>query len=210
MEMKYLTLLLILFSFSAYTASPLVALASSPSDGQSPSSSEDQPPQKVSKIPSNVNPKLKKICQEVNHPTECVTTTVPFLGENADISPVTVLQAEIEAIDSKAKEALAKATKLAVDPATSKTVTVPLNICIDGYKAILKNKQAILDAISKRDADELNMELSSNVDHISQCEDAFEEAKINSPIPELHSLLGKMIFNSINIGVDMVEFENKN
>ncbi|MBA0857495.1 hypothetical protein Goshw_013116 [Gossypium schwendimanii] len=210
MEMKHLTLLLCLFSFSAYTASPLVALASSPSDGQSPSSSEGQPPQTVSKIPSNVNPKLKKICQEVNHPTECVTTAAPFLGETAEISPVTVLQAEIEAIDSQAKEALAKATKLATDPTTSKTITFPLNICIDGYKAILKNKQAILDAISKRDADELNMELSSNVDHISQCEDAFEEAKINSPIPELHSLLGKMIFNSINIGVDMVDFEDKN
>lgn len=206
MEVKHLTLFLILFSSSTYPASPLVALASSPSAGESTGSVGDKVPETVRKVPSHVNPKLKKICQEVNHPVECAATAAPYLRENADISPVTVLKAEIEAIDKKAKEALAKATKIASDPAASKTITTPLKTCIEGYTAIVKNKPAILEAISKHDSDGLNTELSSNVDHISMCEDAFEEAKMNSPITEVHSLLAKMIFNSINIGVDMVEF----
>ncbi|KAK5805021.1 hypothetical protein PVK06_032673 [Gossypium arboreum] len=77
---------------------------------------------------------------------------------------------------------------------------------IEVEASILESKHRILDAISLGDDKQLRVELSSNVDKIYHCEDAFEEANVKSPITEVNSLLGKMITNSLTITIDMVHF----
>ena len=231
MEINHSILVLIslscLFSFSASTSTsapsplsydisdsevPSGSPTSAPSsfDGQSFSFSEpagDKPEfQSFSILPDSVDPTLQRICGDTDHPIECLTTTAPFLGEKIAIEPVSILKVGIEAMNNKTKEALAKVTMLLVDPSTPKPVASCLESCIDSYNAILDSDQKVLDAISTRDLYQLSMELSSNVENVHACGDAFEEADIESPIKEMDSLLGKMISNSLAIGVDMVHF----
>ncbi|XP_022728260.1 uncharacterized protein LOC111283882 [Durio zibethinus] len=211
-----------LFSFSASTSapSPLSSDISVPfgSPASAPSSFDvqysfsfpepegEKPGQTFSILPGNIDPTLQRICGDTDHPIECLITTVPFLGEIVAIEPVSILKVGIEAMNNKTKEALAKATRLVQDPSTPKHVASCLETCIDSYNAILDSDQKVLDAISIRDLYQLSMELSSNVENVHACEDAFEEADIESPIKEMDLLLGKMISNSLAIGVDLVHF----
>ncbi|XVE77535.1 hypothetical protein DITRI_Ditri13aG0071000 [Diplodiscus trichospermus] len=224
MEMNHFSLVLIslscLFSFSASTSAPSPlysefpsgspASPPSPFDGQTsfsfPKPEEEKRDQTFSILPVSVDPGLQRICGDTDHPIECITTTVPFLGEKVAIEPVTILKVGMEAMNNKTKEALAKATMLLQDPATPKHVASCLETCVDSYNAILESDQKVLDAINIRDLYQLSMELSSNVENVHACEDEFEEADIESPIKEMDSLLAKMISNSLAIGVDMVHF----
>ncbi|XVF22076.1 hypothetical protein REPUB_Repub12eG0142700 [Reevesia pubescens] len=162
--------------------------------------------QTFSLLPGSVDPGLQKICGDTDHPIECLTTIVPFLDEKVAIEPVSILKVGIEATNIKTKEALAKATMLLQDPSTPKPVASCLEICIDSYDSILDSDQKVLDAIRMKDLYQLSMELSSNVENVHDCEDAFEEAHLESPIKEIDSLLAKMISNSLAIGVDLVHF----
>ncbi|KAB2014642.1 hypothetical protein ES319_D09G240700v1 [Gossypium barbadense] len=161
-------------------------------------------------LPAVIDPKLQQICDKTDNPVECLITTIPFLRKKVAINPVSILNIEVEAIDIKTKEALDKASKLLLSSSNSKPITNCFNICINNYKSILESKHRILDAISIGDDKQLRVELSSNVDKIYHCEDAFEEANVKSPITEVNSLLGKMITNSLTITIDMVHFHNKN
>ncbi|MBA0684992.1 hypothetical protein Goari_026537, partial [Gossypium aridum] len=135
-------------------------------------------------LPVVINPKLQRICDQTDNPVECLITTVPFLHEKAAINPVSILKIKVEAVDIKTKEALDKASKLLLYSSNSKPTTFCFNICINNYKSILESKHRILDAILLGDEKQLRVELSSNVDKIYHCEDAFEEANIKSPITE--------------------------
>ncbi|XWS76660.1 hypothetical protein CRYUN_Cryun01aG0196400 [Craigia yunnanensis] len=209
------------FSFSASTTapSPLSVAAEVPSgspasapssfDGQTfsiPEPEVEKTDQSFTILPDSIDPGLQQICGDTDHPIECLTTTVPFLGEKVAIEPVSILRVAIEAMNNKTKEALGKATMLLLDPSTPKPVASCLEACIDSYNAILDSDQKVLDAISIRDLYQLSMELSSNVENVHGCEDAFKEADLESPLKEMDSLLGKMISNSLAIGVDMVHF----
>ncbi|KAL4296217.1 hypothetical protein GQ457_12G004130 [Hibiscus cannabinus] len=136
--------------------------------------------------PANV-PRLQRVRVDTNH-------------------LVSILMVEIEAIDSKAKEALHMASKLLSNPSTLKPIAFYLETCIDNYNVILESKRRVLDAIGTGDAEQLSAELSSNVDNIFTCEDAFKKSDIKSPVMEMDSLLAKMITNSLIIAVDMVYF----
>ncbi|XWS31833.1 hypothetical protein CRYUN_Cryun23aG0110100 [Craigia yunnanensis] len=236
MEINHFILVLIslscLFSFSASTnapsplpdasnpaPSPLSDISEVPSgspasapssfDGQSfsfPEPEVEKTDQLFNILPGSVDPGLQQICGDTDHPIECITTTVPFLGEKIAIEPVSILKVGIEAMNNKTKEALAKATMLLLDPSTPKSVASCLETCIDSYNAILDSDQKVLEAIYIRDLYQLSMELSSNVENVHACEDAFDEADLESPIKEMDSLLAKMISNSLAIGVDMVHF----
>ncbi|XWS46548.1 hypothetical protein CRYUN_Cryun14cG0077200 [Craigia yunnanensis] len=224
MEINHFILVLIsfscLFSFSASTSAPSAlsdseipsgSPASTPSsfDVQSfsfPEPEADKPDQTFSILPASIDPGLQRICGDTDHPIECLTTTVPFLVEKVAIEPVSILKVGIEAMNNKTKETLAKAKMLLLDPSTPKPVASCLESCIESYNAILDSNQKVLDAISIRDLYQLSMELSSNVENLHACEDAFEEANIESPMKEMDILLGKMISNSLAIGVDMVHF----
>ncbi|XP_012483142.1 uncharacterized protein LOC105797764 [Gossypium raimondii] len=157
-------------------------------------------------LPVVINPKLQRICDQTDNPVECLITTIPFLREKAAINPMSILKIKVEAVDIKIKEALDKASKLLLYSSNSKPATFCFNVCINNYKSILESKHRILDAILLGDDKQLRVELSSNVDKIYHCEDAFEEANIKSPITEVNSLLGKMISNSLTITIDMVHF----
>ncbi|KAK8984216.1 hypothetical protein V6N11_029535 [Hibiscus sabdariffa] len=137
--------------------------------------------------PANVNPRLQRVRVDTDH-------------------LVSILMVEIEAIDSKAKEALHMTSKLLSNPSTLKSIALCLETCIDNYNVILESKRRVLDAIGTGDAEQLSAELSSNADNIFNCEDAFKEADIKSPVMEMDSLLAKMITNSLIIAVDMVYF----
>ncbi|XVE73453.1 hypothetical protein DITRI_Ditri11bG0118700 [Diplodiscus trichospermus] len=210
-----------LFSFSASTSapSPLSPISEAPSGSpaSSPSSFEGQsfsfPEPDVEKIdqtftilPGNIDPALQKICGDTDHPVECLTTTVPFLDDKIAVEPVSILKVGIEAMNNKTREALAKASKLLLDPSTPERVASCLETCVDSYNAILDGDQKVLEAISMRDLYQLSVELSSNVENVHGCQDAFEEADLESPIKDIDTLLGKMISNSLAIGVDMVHF----
>lgn len=162
--------------------------------------------QTLSILPGNVDPGLQKICGDTDHPVECLTTTVPFLDDKVAIEPVSILEVGIEAMNSKTKEALALATKISADPSTPKNVASALKSCIDNYNDILDSDKKVVEYINARDVYMLSMELSTNVENIHSCEDAFEEEEIESPIKEMNALLAKMISNSLAIGVDLVRF----
>nr|KJB38314.1 hypothetical protein B456_006G248200 [Gossypium raimondii] len=188
------------------TTSASVALAPSSFDTQSFSFSKPQEDQIFSILPIDVNPKLQKICGKTDYPIECLTSIIPFLDENVDMIPMSILKAEIDAIHNKTKEVLDKTYELSMNPPTSRLLPLCLKTCINNYNAILESKQRILDAISMGDANELSMELSHNMEHVFACEEEFKEAKIESPMAELNSLLVKIITNSLTIDVDMTSF----
>ncbi|KAA3454522.1 Pectinesterase inhibitor [Gossypium australe] len=203
MDMKHLIPIFVIFFFMS-TTSASVALAPSSSDTQSFSFSKPQGDQTFSILSTDVDPKLQKICGETDYPIECLTTTIPFLDENVAIIPVSILKIETDAIHNKTKEAIDKAYEFSMNPSTSRLLPLCLKTCINNYNAILESKQRIFDAISIRDANELSMELSHNMEHVFACEDEFKEAKIKSPIAELNSLLVKIITNNKNVAINLV------
>ncbi|MBA0768496.1 hypothetical protein Gotri_017292, partial [Gossypium trilobum] len=73
--------------------------------------SQLQKDQTFSILSTDVDPKLQKLCGETNYPIECLTSTIPFLDENVSINPMSILKVEIDAIDSKTKEALDKGSE---------------------------------------------------------------------------------------------------
>ncbi|KAK8684680.1 hypothetical protein V6N13_040696 [Hibiscus sabdariffa] len=182
-EMKHLIPVIISFSMSIIPVS--IALASS--DARFFSVSNPRGDWTFPAPPANVNPRLQRVRGDTDH-------------------LVSILMVEIEAIDSKAKEALHMASKLLSNPSTLKPIAFCLETCIDNYNLILESKQRVLDAIGTGDAEQLSAELSSNADNIFTCEDAFKKSDIKSPVMEMDSLLAKMITNSLIIAVDMVYF----
>ncbi|KAK8281612.1 hypothetical protein GOBAR_AA32050 [Gossypium barbadense] len=205
MDMKHLIPIFAIFFFMS-TTSASVALAPSSFDTQSFSFSKPQEDQAFSILPIDVNPKLQKICEKTDYPIECLTSIISFLDENVDMIPMSILKAEIDAIHNKTKEVLDKTYELSMNPPTSRLLPLCLKTCINNYNAILESKQRILDAITMGDANELSMELSHNMEHVFACEEEFKEAKIESPMAELNSLLVKIITNSLTIEVDMTNF----
>ncbi|KAK5805022.1 uncharacterized protein LOC108450844 [Gossypium arboreum] len=200
--MKHLILFLILFSFSRSTTSSSISLAPSSLHAQFfsfPKPEEDQP---FSMLPVDVDPRLQQLCEGTEYPIKCLTTTISFLDDKAVVDPVSIVKEEVDVFYGKVKEALHKASKRLSNRSTSRFVTNRLKSCIDDYKTILKNKQKIIDAIAMGDTNKLIKDLISNVDNIYACEDEFKEANIKSPIKEMDSLLGRMIINSLSIGVD--------
>ncbi|KAH1089343.1 hypothetical protein J1N35_016600 [Gossypium stocksii] len=199
--MKHLILFLIFFSFSRSTASSSISLPPSSLDAQFlsfPKPEEDQP---FSMLPVDVDPRLQQLCEGTEYPIKCLTTTISFLDDKAVVDPVSIVKQEVDAFYAKVKEALHKASKRLSNRSTSRFVTNRLKSCIDDYKTILKNKQKIIfDAISMGDTNKLIKDLNSNVDNIYASEDEFKEANIKFPI-EMDSLLGRMIINSLSIGV---------
>ncbi|KAB2067557.1 hypothetical protein ES319_A09G234900v1 [Gossypium barbadense] len=185
--MKHLISILVFFLF--FTTSSIASASSSYNVRQG-----------NQKLPVAIDPKLQRICDKTDNPVECLITTIPFLRKKVVINPMSIL--DIEPLD--------KASKLLLSSSNLKPITNCFNICINNYKSILESKHRILDAISVGNDKQLKVELSSNVDKIYHCEEAFEEANVKSPITEVNSLLGKMITNSLTITIDMVHFQNKN
>lgn len=158
-------------------------------------------------LPTNVDPGLQQICRDTDHPVECISNIVPFLGHGKFVAePVSVLKLEIQAMDNKVKEAMDKATKLMQDHSTQKMTASCLETCMDSYKSILDSDRRVLDALSLHDVYQVNMELSSNIENVQTCEDAFLEANLKSPNIKMDSMIRKMITNSLAIGVDKVHF----
>ncbi|TYJ20178.1 hypothetical protein E1A91_A09G244500v1 [Gossypium mustelinum] len=202
--MKHLISILVIFFMSNTSAS--MALVPSSFEAQFFNFSQLQKDQTFTILSTDVDPKLQKLCGETDYPIECLTSTIPFLDENVAINPMSILKVEIDAIDSKTKEALDKAFELSVNPPPSRLLLSCLETCIDNYNSILESKQKILNAISLGDADQVSMELSFNMENVFACEDTFKEAEIELPITELNSLLVKIITKSITISVGMINF----
>ncbi|MFQ6633497.1 hypothetical protein Gotur_011562 [Gossypium turneri] len=212
-----------LFSFSASTNAPLPL-----SDASSPASSElhdmievmfespspfafdgttlESIDDVLSILPGSVDPALQKICGNTDHPVECIKATMPFLDEKTPIEPLSVLKAGIEAMDNQTKDALAEVTKLSMDPTTPKNVVPILQKCIDVYNNILNSDQKSLEAISNRNLVQLSIELGANVENVLGCDNAFKQAKLESPIKKMDAMLAKIVSNTLTIGVDMVQF----
>ncbi|MBA0560167.1 hypothetical protein Golob_017082 [Gossypium lobatum] len=106
-------------------------------------------------------------------------------------------------MDNKTKDALAEVTKLSMVPTTPKNVVPILQTCIDVYNNILNSDQKSLEAISNHNLVQLSMELGANVENILGCDNAFKQAKLESPMKEIDAMLGKIISNTLTIGVDM-------
>ncbi|KAG8477601.1 hypothetical protein CXB51_030461 [Gossypium anomalum] len=149
---------------------------------------------------------IEQICGNTDHPVECIIATMPFLNEKTPIEPLSVLKAGIEAMDNQTKYALAEVTKLSMDPTTPKNVVPILQTCIDVYNSILNSDQKSLEAISNRNLVQLSTELGTNVENILGCDNAFKQAKLESPMKKMDAMLGKIISNTLTIGVDMVQF----
>ncbi|KAH1081190.1 hypothetical protein J1N35_020951 [Gossypium stocksii] len=160
----------------------------------------------LSILPGGVNPALQQICGNTDHPVECIITTMPFLDENAPIEPLSVLKAGIKAMDNQTKDALAKVTKLSMDPTTPKTIVPILQTCIDVYNSILNSDQKSLEAISNHNLVQLSTELGANVENVLGCDNAFKQAKLESPMKDMDAMLANIISNTLTIGVDMVHF----
>nr|KJB41797.1 hypothetical protein B456_007G122000 [Gossypium raimondii] len=148
----------------------------------------------LSILPSGVNPTLQQICGNTDHPVECIIATMPFLDEKTPIEPLSVLKAGIEAMDNQTKDALAE------------NVVPILQTCIDVYNNILNSDQKSFEAISNHNLVQLSTELGTNVENILGCDNAFKQAKLESPMKEMDAMLGKIISNTLTIGLDMVHF----
>ncbi|KAB2056643.1 hypothetical protein E1A91_A11G120000v1 [Gossypium mustelinum] len=160
----------------------------------------------LSILPGGVDPALQEICGNTDHPVECIKATMPFLDEKAPIKPLSVLKAGVEAMDNQTKNALAEVTKLSMNPTTLKNVVPILQTCIDVYNNILNNDQKSLEAITNHNLVKLSTELGANVENVLGCENAFKQAKLESPMKEMDAKLAKIISNTLTIGVDMVHF----
>ncbi|MBA0708628.1 hypothetical protein Golax_023725 [Gossypium laxum] len=228
MGMNHLILALVslscLFSFSTSTSTPpsySYHYSFSHSSSSAPSAAFNNVPfskssgtrmdQTFNKLPTlptnNVDPGLQQICKDTDHPVECVSNIVPFLGHSKFVAePVSVLKLEIQAMDNKVKEAIDKATKLMQDHSTQTMTASCLETCLDSYKSILDSDKRVLDALSLHDGYQVSMELSSNIENVQTCEDAFQEANIKSPNIQMDSAIRKMISNTLAIGVNKVHF----
>ncbi|MFQ6633499.1 hypothetical protein Gotur_010637, partial [Gossypium turneri] len=157
----------------------------------------------LSILPGGVDPALQQICGNTDHPVECIIATMPFLDENAPIEPLSVLKAGIKAMDNQTKNALAEVTKLSMDPTTPKTIVPILQTCIDVYNSILNSDQKSLEAISNHNLVQLSTELGTNVENVLGCDNAFKQAKLESPLKDMDAMLANIISNTLTIGVDM-------
>ncbi|MBA0652848.1 hypothetical protein Goklo_020074 [Gossypium klotzschianum] len=225
MEVNHFILALIslscLFSVSA-NAPPPLSNASSPasselydmievmSESPSPFSFDGTTLESIddllSILPGGVDPTLQQICGNTDHPVECIIATMPFLDENAPIEPLSILKAGIKAMDNQTKNALAEVTKLSMDPTTPKTIVPILQTCIDVYNSILNSDQKSLEAISNHNLVQLSTELGTNVENVLGCDNAFKQAKLESPMKDMDIMLANIISNTLTIGVDMVHF----
>ncbi|KAH1081187.1 hypothetical protein J1N35_020948 [Gossypium stocksii] len=150
---------------------------------------------------------LPEIYGNINHPVKCIKTTMPFLDEKTPIEPLSVLKAGIEAMDNQTKDALAEVTKLSMNLTTPKNVVLILQKCTDVYNNILNSDKKSLQAISNRNLIQLSTGLSANVENVLGCDNAFKQAKLESPIKKMDAMLAKTVSNTLTISVDMVHFE---
>ncbi|GLU16748.1 hypothetical protein SLE2022_331640 [Rubroshorea leprosula] len=186
-------------------SAPISSLAPSPTPVRGSSSRFIQPlePRDIYKI--DAAPMLKSICADTDHPGECISTLIPYTLEGKSLDPISVLEAAVQATNDCANQGFAVAKKLhavASDPLYKSC----LETCIDSYKAIIESNHKILDAIAAVDVFSLNTELSTAVDNVDTCDEAFVEAQIDSPMAHVDDLLGKMVSNNLAIGIDLVKF----
>ncbi|KAL4351711.1 hypothetical protein GQ457_06G030360 [Hibiscus cannabinus] len=160
----------------------------------------------TSVLPDGIDPALEQICEITDHPVECIVAAITFLDEKAPIEPLSVLKAGIQAMDNQTREALEEVTKLSLDPTTPRDVVPVLEKCREVYNAILISDQKSYEAIDDRNLVRLSTELGANVENALGCDDAFREAKVESPMKAMDALLGKIINNSLSIGFDMAHF----
>ncbi|GLU07255.1 hypothetical protein SLE2022_242190 [Rubroshorea leprosula] len=218
-----ISLLLLIFLFCLFSSSdvhakpspgpasaPISSLAPSPSianDGFS-RYAQTQPfdPQDIDKI--DAAPMLKSICADTDHPPECIATLIPYVREDKNFEPTSVLEAAVQATTDQAQEGLALAKKIHGDPSSASQPILKscLDACIISYSSIIHSNQKILDAIAAADIYTLNTELGANIDNVDACEDAFDAAEIESPLAHVDDVLGKMVSNNLAIGIDLIKF----
>ncbi|GLT42646.1 hypothetical protein SLA2020_166360 [Shorea laevis] len=218
-----ISLLLLIFLFCLFSpsdvhAKPSPGPASAPTSSLAPSPSrandafsryaQTQPfdPQDIDKI--DAAPMLKSICADTDHPPECIATLIPYVSEDKNFEPTSVLEAAVQATTDQAKEGLALAKKIHGDPSSASQPILKscLDACIISYSSIIHSNQKILDAIAAADIYTLNTELGTNIDNVDACEDAFDAAEIESPLAHVDDVLGKMVSNNLAIGIDLIKF----
>lgn len=146
-----------------------------------------------------VNPELKKICDQTDHSTLCLATVLPLAKDGAKAKVNDVLQVAVEASSAYAKVALSEAKKLASKPGTPEDLKTTLKDCEDGYDSAVENFQKTLDAFAANDLGTARTMLSAVITFVSDCQDQFTEMQAESPLTGYAEKLTEMTSNCLAI-----------
>lgn len=146
---------------------------------------------------SQVNPKVKEICDSTDHPALCLATVVPFLKGKDDIP--SVLEVVIDAGAKLSNYGLTLTKSLAEKPDTPPEVVSVLNDCKESYDTAVTNFQNTIDAFRERDIGTMNSMLSAVITDVEDCEDGFSGLGEKSMLSDLAGKLTNITSNCLAI-----------
>ncbi|WVY92850.1 hypothetical protein V8G54_031938 [Vigna mungo] len=116
---------------------------------------------------------VKEICSRTDYPDDCLSTVVPFLGNNFDL--MSVLEAAIKACSFQTNFTISIVEK---HMKSSSEMATALTNCKEQYTNAFQSLQQALNALSSHDLATVTVMLSSVMADVSTCESGFEDLKL--------------------------------
>ncbi|KAJ9154597.1 hypothetical protein P3X46_027917 [Hevea brasiliensis] len=140
------------------------------------------------------NPNLKKICDQTDYASLCLSSITPYFNGKTDT--VSVLQMAINATVQQTKLAISAAEKLATASNTPDETASTLSDCKQNYEDALDDLQSAQDAIPENDIGTINTMLSAAITEYGTCNDEFSGP---NPMANYGDKLTKMNSNCLVI-----------
>ncbi|XP_014491440.1 uncharacterized protein LOC106754020 [Vigna radiata var. radiata] len=116
---------------------------------------------------------VKEICSRTDYPDDCLSTVVPFLGNNFDL--MSVLEAAIKACSFQTNFTISIVDK---HMKSSSEMATALTNCKEQYTNAFQSLQQALNALTSHDLATVTVMLSSVMADVSTCESGFEDLKL--------------------------------
>lgn len=147
-------------------------------------------------ISSNVDPIIKKICDNTDYPDLCTATVSPFM-RGSIINVQNVLQVALKQSSAFAKLGFATFKRASESRFTPPKTKKMLKACLDSWDSALYNYEKAIEALRIHDSGRMSTMLSAAITDISDCEDAFEG--LISPMSGYSQRMTKMTSNCLAI-----------
>ncbi|KAL0414822.1 UNVERIFIED_CONTAM: hypothetical protein Sradi_1683900 [Sesamum radiatum] len=146
---------------------------------------------------TEVDPRVKEICDATHYASLCLATVVPHLNGKTDVS--SVLELAIMAGAKLTKHALSVAKNVTEEPGINPELLQTLKECTRSYETAVNNYQHVVYAFPRRDKGTMNSMLSAVMIDIGDCEDAVTAHAVESPLSSIGGRLTHMTSNCLAI-----------
>ncbi|KAL0457489.1 UNVERIFIED_CONTAM: hypothetical protein Slati_1088100 [Sesamum latifolium] len=146
---------------------------------------------------TEVDPRVKEICDATHYSSLCLATVVPYLNGKTDVP--SVLELAITAGAKLTKHALSVAKNVTEEPGINAELLQTLKECSRSYERAVNNYQHVVYAFPRRDKGTMNSMLSAVMIDIGDCEDAVSAHAVESPLSSIGGRLTHMTSNCLAI-----------